>query len=114
MPTRCCDKYLPLLPVFNTLSKHSPKISAALMVSSHGQKLSLHFADRHFESSPDQWTHRVAKRYRDRAPRRIKLPNGRITNGIAVANTLKRRTQEMFRLSKILLVRIVLLSCCVI
>jgi NitT/TauT family transport system substrate-binding protein len=39
---------------------------------------------------------------------------GAITNGIAVANTLKRRTQEMFRLSKTLLVRIVLLSCCVI
>jgi hypothetical protein len=43
------------------------KISAALMVSSHDQKLSLHFADRHFESSPEQWTHRVAKRYRDGA-----------------------------------------------
>ena len=53
------------------------KMSAASMVSSHGQKLSLHFADRHFESSPEQWTHWVAKRYRDRAPRRIKLPNGR-------------------------------------
>jgi len=34
------------------------------------------FADRHFESSPEQWTHWVAKRYRDRAPRRIKVPNG--------------------------------------
>jgi uncharacterized protein len=34
-------------------------------------------ADGHFESPPEQWTHRVAKRYRDRAPRRIKLANGR-------------------------------------
>jgi ABC-type nitrate/sulfonate/bicarbonate transport system substrate-binding protein len=39
---------------------------------------------------------------------------GAITNGIAVDNTLKRRTQEMFRLSKTLLVRVVLLSCYVI
>ena len=34
-------------------------------------------ADGHFESPPEQWTHRVAKRYRERAPRRIKLGNGR-------------------------------------
>jgi len=34
-------------------------------------------ADSHFESPPEQWTHRVAKKYRDRAPRRIKLANGR-------------------------------------
>jgi predicted TIM-barrel fold metal-dependent hydrolase len=34
-------------------------------------------ADSHFESPPEQWTHRVAKQYRDRAPRRIKLANGR-------------------------------------
>jgi uncharacterized protein len=34
-------------------------------------------ADSHFESPPEQWTHRVAKRYRERAPRRIKLGNGR-------------------------------------
>jgi hypothetical protein len=34
------------------------KISAALMVNSHGQKLSLHFADRHFESSPERRTGR--------------------------------------------------------
>jgi predicted TIM-barrel fold metal-dependent hydrolase len=33
-------------------------------------------ADSHFESPPEQWTHRVAKQYRDRAPRRIKLANG--------------------------------------
>ena len=30
----------------------------------------------HFESPPEQWTHRVPKQYRDRAPRRIKLANG--------------------------------------
>jgi len=34
-------------------------------------------ADSHFESPPEQWTHRVPKPYRDRAPRRIKLANGR-------------------------------------
>jgi predicted TIM-barrel fold metal-dependent hydrolase len=34
-------------------------------------------ADGHFESPPEQWTHRVPKQYRDRAPRRIKLANGR-------------------------------------
>ena len=34
-------------------------------------------ADSHFESPPEQWTHRVPKQYRDRAPRRIKLANGR-------------------------------------
>lgn len=34
-------------------------------------------ADSHFESPPEQWTHRVPKQYRDRAPRRIKLDDGR-------------------------------------
>lgn len=34
-------------------------------------------ADSHYESPPEQWTHRVAKRYRERAPRRIKLADGR-------------------------------------
>lgn len=33
-------------------------------------------ADRHFESAPDLWTHRVTKQYRERTPRRLKLPNG--------------------------------------
>ena len=33
-------------------------------------------ADSHFESPPEQWTHRVPKQFRDRAPRRIKLANG--------------------------------------
>ena len=34
-------------------------------------------SDSHFESPPDLWTHRVPEKYRDRAPRRIKLPNGK-------------------------------------
>jgi predicted TIM-barrel fold metal-dependent hydrolase len=33
-------------------------------------------ADGHFESPPDVWTHRVPAAYRERAPRRVKLPNG--------------------------------------
>ncbi len=33
-------------------------------------------ADGHFESPPEQWTHRVPARYRDRAPRTIKLADG--------------------------------------
>jgi predicted TIM-barrel fold metal-dependent hydrolase len=33
-------------------------------------------ADGHFESPPEQWTHRVQAKYRDRAPRRIRLANG--------------------------------------
>ena len=33
-------------------------------------------ADSHFECPPDMWTHRVPKAYRERAPRRVKLPNG--------------------------------------
>ena len=34
-------------------------------------------ADGHFESPPEMWTHRVAAEYRDRAPRRIELADGR-------------------------------------
>ena len=34
-------------------------------------------ADSHYESPPEHWTHRVAPKYRDRAPRRIKLANGK-------------------------------------
>jgi predicted TIM-barrel fold metal-dependent hydrolase len=34
-------------------------------------------ADSHFESPPELWTHRIAKPYRDRAPRRIRLGDGR-------------------------------------
>ena len=33
-------------------------------------------ADSHYESPPEHWTHRVAKQFRARAPRRIKLANG--------------------------------------
>ena len=33
-------------------------------------------ADSHLEVPPDSWTHRVAEKYRDRAPRHIRLPNG--------------------------------------
>jgi predicted TIM-barrel fold metal-dependent hydrolase len=33
-------------------------------------------ADSHMEVSPDRWTDRVAKKWRDRAPRRINLPDG--------------------------------------
>ena len=34
-------------------------------------------ADSHYESLPENWTHRVPAKYRDRAPRRIKLADGR-------------------------------------
>ena len=34
-------------------------------------------ADSHFECLPETWTHRVPAKYRDRAPRRIKLADGR-------------------------------------
>ena len=33
--------------------------------------------DGHVEWSPDRWTHRVPKEHQDRAPRRIKLADGR-------------------------------------
>ncbi len=33
-------------------------------------------ADSHFESPPETWAHRIPAQYRDRASRRIKLPNG--------------------------------------
>ena len=37
-----------------------------------------HFsADSHFECLPETWTHRVPAKFRDRAPRRIKLADGR-------------------------------------
>lgn len=34
-------------------------------------------ADSHFESLPETWTHRVPAKYRDRAPRRVKLADDR-------------------------------------
>lgn len=36
----------------------------------------LFSADSHLEISPQRWTERVPQKYRDRAPRLIKLPNG--------------------------------------
>jgi len=51
-----------------------------LGLSSEESLMARHYryisADGHFESPPEQWTHRVPKQYRDRAPRRIRLPNG--------------------------------------
>ena len=40
---------------------------------------SFHYfsADSHFECLPETWTHRIPAKYRDRAPRRIKLADGR-------------------------------------
>jgi predicted TIM-barrel fold metal-dependent hydrolase len=39
-------------------------------------KQRLFSADSHLEISPDRWTARVPRQYRDRAPRLVKLPNG--------------------------------------
>ncbi len=39
-------------------------------------KYRLFSADSHLEISPQRWTHRVPAKYRDRAPRLIKLANG--------------------------------------
>lgn len=39
-------------------------------------KYRLFSADSHLEISPQRWTGRVPARYRDRAPRLVKLPNG--------------------------------------
>lgn len=36
----------------------------------------LFSADSHLEISPERWTKRVEEKYRDRAPRLVKLPNG--------------------------------------
>jgi uncharacterized protein len=44
----------------------------------------LFSADSHLEISPDRWTKRVEKKYRDRAPRLVKLPSG--GDGIVVEN----------------------------
>ena len=33
-------------------------------------------ADGHIDLNPDVWTHRVAAKWRDRAPKRVKMPNG--------------------------------------
>jgi predicted TIM-barrel fold metal-dependent hydrolase len=39
-------------------------------------KYRLFSADSHLEISPERWTKRVPEKYRDRAPRLVKLPNG--------------------------------------
>ncbi len=39
-------------------------------------KYNLFSADSHLEISPDRWTSRVPAKYRDRAPRLVKLPDG--------------------------------------
>lgn len=44
----------------------------------------LFSADSHLEISPERWTKRVEEKYRDRAPRLVKLPNG--GDGIVVEN----------------------------
>jgi len=33
-------------------------------------------ADSHLDLNPDVWAHRVAAKWRDRAPKRVKMPNG--------------------------------------
>src|ERR1051326_9337041 len=33
-------------------------------------------ADGHLEVPPERWSHRVPEKYRDRAPRTVKLPDG--------------------------------------
>jgi len=40
------------------------------------QKYQLMSSDGHLEVPPERWVHRVPKKYRDRAPRSITLPNG--------------------------------------
>jgi predicted TIM-barrel fold metal-dependent hydrolase len=42
-----------------------------------GRQYRFFSADSHFECPPDMWTHRVPQTYRERAPRRIKLANGK-------------------------------------
>ena len=32
--------------------------------------------DSHLDLPPDRWTHRVPAKWKDRAPRRVKLPSG--------------------------------------
>ena len=32
--------------------------------------------DSHLDLPPDRWTHRVPAKWKDRAPRRVKMPNG--------------------------------------
>jgi predicted TIM-barrel fold metal-dependent hydrolase len=41
-----------------------------------GKNYQVISADSHLEVSTDRWTHRVPEKYRDRAPRRLRLPSG--------------------------------------
>jgi predicted TIM-barrel fold metal-dependent hydrolase len=52
-------------------------------------------ADSHFESLPETWTHRVPAKFRDRAPRRIKLADGRDAI-IAEGQPLEYRGTNLF------------------
>jgi hypothetical protein len=47
-----------------------------LIAKDHGNKYRLFSADSHLEISPERWTERVPVKYRDRAPRLVKLANG--------------------------------------
>jgi predicted TIM-barrel fold metal-dependent hydrolase len=40
------------------------------------RQYTLMSADGHLEVPPERWTHRVPEKYRDRAPRMVRLPNG--------------------------------------
>jgi predicted TIM-barrel fold metal-dependent hydrolase len=41
-------------------------------------------ADSHLDLAPDRWTHRIPAKWRDRAPRRVKLENG--ADGVVIEN----------------------------
>lgn len=41
-------------------------------------------ADSHLDLAPERWTHRVPAKWRDRAPRRVKLANG--ADGVVIEN----------------------------
>ena len=41
-----------------------------------GKRYQVISADSHLEVSTDRWIHRVPQEYRERAPRRLRLPGG--------------------------------------
>ena len=51
-------------------------------------------ADSHLDLAPDRWTHRVPAKWRDRAPRRVKLENG--ADGVAIENRAVHRLTAAF------------------
>ena len=51
-------------------------------------------ADSHLEVPPDQWSHRIDKRYRDMAPKRVELPNG--GDGFLVEGGLYRGGMNLY------------------